>query len=153
MITTFDLPLIVSRWFHLGAVIVAIGGTVFVRLILYSAARHHLPDRERETLMSAVAARWSLLLHICVGLILVTGIFNGIVMVGRHQSQPVYHSLFGIKVLLALVLFFFATAIAGRSNAFAGLKANRAKWMTVNIILAGIIVLISNVLKFLPVSQ
>lgn len=152
MITTSDLPLIVSRWFHLGAVIVAIGGTVFARLILSPAARRSLPDREHASLFSAIAARWSLILHTCIGLILITGIFNAIVMLSRHRGQPVYHSLLGIKVLLALVLFFFATAIAGRSKAFAGLKANRTRWMTFNIVLAGVIVLISNVLKFLPLS-
>jgi len=39
MFPTADLPLIVSRWFHLAAVIVAIGGTVFARVVLQQAAR------------------------------------------------------------------------------------------------------------------
>lgn len=152
MLSSSELPLIVSRWFHLGAVIVAVGGTVFVRLILHDMLRRHLPDRERETLMAAVIARWSKVLHACIGLILVTGIYNAVVMLGRHPGQPLYHSLFGIKVLLALGLFFLASAILGRSKAFAGLKQNRPRWMLVNIVLAAIIVLISNVLKFIPTA-
>jgi uncharacterized membrane protein len=152
MFPTADLPLIVSRWFHLAAVIVAIGGTVFARLVLHHAARLSLPEREHSALITAIVARWSRVLHICIAIILLTGIYNAVVMLGRHQGQPVYHSLLGVKILLALILFFFAIAITGRSPAFAGLREHRAKWMTVNIVLAGVIVLLSNVLKFLPWS-
>jgi len=152
MIPSADLPLIVSRWFHLGAVIIAVGGTVFLRLVLHPASCRHLPEREQATLISALAARWSRVLYICIAVILLTGIINAAVMLGRHPGQPIYHSLFGIKVLLALVLFFLAIAITGRSKAFTGLRQNRARWMAVNIVLAGIIVLISNILKFLPTA-
>lgn len=152
MFNLTDIPAIISRWFHIGAVIIAIGGTVFLRFVLHQAASRTLPEREHAAFTSALLARWSRVLHICITVILLSGTYNAVVMLGRHKSQPVYHGLLGTKILLALILFFFAIAITGRSRAFAGLREHRAKWMTVNIAIAGTIVLLSNVLKYLPLS-
>lgn len=152
MISISDIPAVLSRWLHLGAVIVAVGGTVFVRLVLHDAVRKTLPDRDQSTLLAAVLARWTKILHVCIGLIILSGTYNAILMFARHKGQPLYHSLFGVKVLLAFTLFFLAIAITGRSRVFEGLRRKRPMWMAVNVGIAAAIVAISGVLKFLPGS-
>lgn len=147
-------PLVVaSRWIHIASVIVAIGGTVFIRLILHPASTQVLPGETRQQFIAALLARWGKVLHACIGLILLTGIYNTIVQFPRHKGQPAYHGIYGIKVLLALVLFFIASALVGRSPAFEKFRTNRPMWMMVNIALAAVIVLLSNVLKNLPVTS
>jgi arginine exporter protein ArgO len=59
-----------------------------------------------------------------------------------------YHAIWGVKMLLAAVLFFFIFALTGRSTATAGLRKNTPKWMAANIIIAMIIVFLSNILKY-----
>jgi uncharacterized membrane protein len=144
------VPVIISRWIHLFAVIVAVGGTVFMRLIVHPTAREVLPPDVGGQFGPTIVRRWSRVLHTCIALILLTGLYNTIVQFPRHRGQPAYHSLWGVKVILALALFFIAIAIMGKSPAFEGMRKNRPMWMAVNIALAAIIVLLSNVLKNLP---
>ena len=101
----------------------------------------------------AIVRRWTKVLHACIALILLSGLYNTIVQFPRHRGQPLYHSLWGIKVILALVLFFIAIAVLGKSAAFERMRQKRPLWMSVNIGLAAVIVLISNILKNMPPSQ
>lgn len=123
---------------------------MFLRLVLQQTAGRTLSADQHDALRAAVIGRWARVLHVCIALILLTGGYNLYIMIGRHPGQPLYHALLGIKILLALTLFFLAIAITGRNLAFAKLRQNRAAWLLVNIALAGVIVLISNVLKSIP---
>jgi hypothetical protein len=53
----------------------------------------------------------------------------------------------GVKILLALGVFFIAAALVGRSPALEPIRQNRAKWLRVLVALALIIVCISGFLK------
>lgn len=155
MLAEIDLsivPVVISRWIHIGSAIVAIGGTVFLRVVLAPSARATLSDDVHGQLAGVLIRRWARVVHACVAFLLLTGIYNTIIQFPRHQGQPLYHGLWGVKILLALTLFFVAIAITGRSPAFAKLREKRMQWMSVNILLGGVILLISNVLKNLPAS-
>ncbi len=152
MMAEIPTLLIVSRWFHLSAVIVAIGGTLFLRWVLHPAAAKALAAGDQDVLRGAVIARWARFVHACVAVILLTGTYNLYVMLAAHKGQPLYHSLLGTKILLALALFFIAIAITGRNPAFEKMRRKRLAWMTVNLVLAGAIVAISNVLKNIPTA-
>lgn len=152
MLAEMSVPVIVSRWFHLAAVITAIGGTVFLRMVLHPSATSSLSPETHEALRAAVVRRWARVVHISILFIILSGTYNAIVMFPKHSGQPLYHALFGVKVLLALALFFIATAVTGRSPAFAAIRAKGPMWMAVNIALAAVIVLLSNILKNLPLS-
>lgn len=152
MLAELPLPLIVSRWFHLGAVIVAIGGTVFLRLVMQPMAGKILGGPQHDALRDALNPKWARVLQVCIAIILLTGFYNAYSMLAVHKGQPMYHSLLGLKILLALTLFFVALAVTGRNPAFERLRRNRAIWMLFNIVLAGVIVALSNVLKFIPQS-
>jgi putative copper export protein len=147
------LPAVISRWTHFAAIIIAVGGTVFIRLVMHPVSQAVLPADVQTDFRTALIRRWSRVLHTCIAFILLSGIYNSIVQFPRHRGQPLYHSLWGIKVLLALLLFFIAIAITGKSAAFEKMRQKRPTWMAVNIVLAGIIVLLSNILKNLPATS
>lgn len=150
---TSVVPVIISRWIHLASIIVAVGGTVFIRFVLHPTVREGLSPEIGSQFVPAVLRRWSRVLHACILLILLSGTYNTIVQFPRHRGQPLYHSLWGVKLLLALVLFFIASALVGRSAAFERFRRNRPLWMGVNIALAAAIILISNILKNMPVTM
>lgn len=141
---------IVSRWFHIGPIIVAIGGIVFMRFVMMPAIHQSLDSENHDKLCKEIFGRWKRVVHVCIALILLSGsynVYNAIV----DQGKPVlYHILFLPKLLAALGVFFIASALVGKSAAFAGMRAQRGKWLTVLIALAVLIILISGVMKNLP---
>ena len=154
MLAQLEPSVIVSRWFHLATVIVAVGGTVFIRFLLQPAERAALPDEAGQPLRDLLFRRWARVLHACIAILIITGTYNAIVQFPRHQPSPgvmpLYHVIFTIKVLLVLPLFFIAIGMTGRSRTFEALRRNRPVWLAVSVVLAACIVLLSNLLKNIP---
>jgi uncharacterized membrane protein len=153
MLAQMDGLIIVSRWIHIFSVIIAVGGTVFLRLVLHPVAKATIPPEVGSQFSPALIRRWAHVVHSCILFIILSGTYNTIVQFPLHKGQPVYHAIWGVKILLALGLFFIAIAITGSSPAFEGMRKKRPKWMAVNILLAAIIVLLSNILKNLPTGS
>jgi uncharacterized membrane protein len=138
---------ILSRWTHVGTAIVLVGGTCFLRFVLAPAAAQ-LSDDQHAKLKELVLSRWKMFVHIGIGLFILSGFYNYLVVTRpQHQGDKAYHMLVGIKILLAFVVFFFAEALVGRSKAFEGMRKNAKRWQTVIILLAAIIVGISGYVK------
>ena len=68
------------------------------------------------------------------------------------MSQTKYHALFGVKFLLAMAVFYFASGLVGRGEGTAWIRANRAKWLTVTLLLAVAIVMLSGWMRGLHVG-
>jgi hypothetical protein len=85
-----------------------------------------------------------------IAFLLVSGIYNVIKKEQPPGVTALYHALFGIKFLLALVIFFVASALVGRSPALARIRRNARFWLSVNMALAITVVCISGVLRVLP---
>lgn len=145
-----DVPIsvLISRWLHILAVITAVGGTIFIRLALLPSVKAALSDEQRQALHQKLMPAWARLVHISILVIILSGIYNAIVIFKSGVEPMPYHAIFGMKMILALVLFFFAIALTGRTAATAGIRKNTPKWMAANVILAMIIVFLSNLLKF-----
>ena len=141
-------PLVVLfRWVHVGTAIVLVGGSVFMRFVLHPAAKQ-LPDDAHQTLRAGVLGRWKRFVHAGIVLLLVSGFYNYlVVMAPQHAGDGLYHALLGTKILLALAVFFIASALVGRSPAFEAMRQNRAKWLGLIVLLATLIVAISGLLK------
>ena len=60
-----------------------------------------------------------------------------------------YNILFGIKVVLALAVFFLASAMTGRSEALAKFRENLKLWITVNLLLGILIVCIAGQMRMM----
>ena len=153
-----DVISILSRWTHIGTAIVLVGGTFFLRFVLAPAAAQ-LSDSEHTKLKELVMKTWKKFVHAGIALFLVSGFYNFIVVqIPQHRGDKLYHALMGIKILLALAIFFFASALVGRSKSFEGMRKNAKFWQLVLIILAAVVVAISGYLKVrggppLPVSD
>lgn len=157
MLAQLEPSVLISRWLHFAAFIVAVGGTIFIRLLLIPALRALQPGDAGQPLRDTLFRRWGHVLHTSIAVLLLTGIYNAFVQFPRHQpvpSQvPLYHVLFGVKMLLVFALFFIAIAVTGRSRTFEAVRRHRPAWLTVSIVLAAAIVLLSNLLKLLPVTS
>ncbi len=143
---------IVLRFLHIAPAVIAGGATIFVRLALLPALAS-LPEAERVRVKDAIDRRWRVVVMVCVTLLLVSGLANFVIYQAPfHKNQPLYHALFGVKFLAAMVVFFLASALAGRSAALAGIRANSRLWVGVAATLVIAIVLISAVLRNIPQS-
>jgi len=146
------LPLI-ARWMHILAAVFAVGGVFYVRVVLTSATQAVLEPEQRETLREALAGRWRRVIHTCILLFLASGLYNYLAIVRlRHEGQALYHALFGVKFLLALTVFALAIALTGRARWSAPLRVNRRTWLTVLLVLATTIILISGILRSIPAA-
>ncbi len=141
---------VIFRWLHVGPVIVTIGGAFFMRYVMIPSVGETLSEEQRETLRAAITGRWRKVVYTCIGLILISGLFNiyyAIVVLGK---PILYHILFAPKLLAALGIFFIASALVGRSEALENMRRDAKKWLGVLIGLAVVIVIISGIMKNLP---
>lgn len=145
MDTLFPLD-VLSRFLHVAVAIVMVGGTVFMRFILMPAAKE-LPEAEHDQLRQRLLSRWKRVVHGGIALLLLSGLYNYMQQIPKHKGDGLYHALLGTKMLLALVVFFIASALVGRSATFEKMRQNRAKWMGFVILLSALIVGISGFLK------
>ena len=143
-----------TRILHIGTAIVVVGGTFFVRFVLFPAATQSLSDDVHARLRTAVMNTWKKIVHAGIVLFILTGAVNyyRVIAERSHKGDALYHALLGTKIILALVIFFIASALVGRSAAFDGLRRSAPKWMLVNLALAAVIIAISGFLKVRGVS-
>jgi hypothetical protein len=142
-----DLVALLSRWIHIGTAIVLVGGLVFLRFVLSPAAAQ-LPDEAHARLKELVLATWKKFIHAGIGLFLLSGFYNYLVVQAPlHKGDKLYHALMGTKILLALGVFFLSSALVGRSKAFAGMRSNARLWQGVIVALAALIIGISGFAK------
>jgi len=135
---------LISRWIHMGGAIVLLGGSTFIRFVLMPSAAESLTDADHQKLRERVMGRWKRIVMLGILLLLITGGYN---YYEREGKTSQYHMLMGIKMLLALGVFFLASALTGRSAGFASIRQDAKKWITVLIIMATAVVAIAGFLK------
>jgi uncharacterized membrane protein len=148
------LLMLVARWLHIVSAALAIGVPIFMRFVLMPA-RGRLEESQRAVLHEAVMARWRIFVYCMIVVFLATGLWT-FLAVARWKAPEFtadmrfrYHLLFGIKLIIALVMFFLSSALAGRSAAFAGIRAKAPMWVGVLILLGLAVVGISGVMRFM----
>lgn len=143
-----DIVPILIRWIHIAAAIVAIGGAAFMRFALLPSIGETLSENDREKLVAAVRVRWGRLVRACIGILLLTGVGNFVLLALRAGLKPMpYHALFGVKFIAAMVIFFFASALVGQSPGFAKMRQRPARPLTVIVVLGLAIALLSGVMN------
>ncbi|MGD9855450.1 MAG: hypothetical protein AB7U20_10935 [Planctomycetaceae bacterium] len=138
---------VLSRWAHVGAAVVLVGGSVFTRFVLMPAAAG-LQESEHVALRERVMGRWKKIVMAGILLLLASGFYNYLVVAApSHKGDGLYHGLMGLKILLAFAAFFLASVLTGRSPKFDSLRANPARWIGVLILLTGAVIAIGGFLK------
>jgi uncharacterized membrane protein len=147
-----DPTLLVLRWAHILAAIVAMGGLVFARFALVPALRE-VDEGTRDRIHEGIRRSWLPWVIAAITLLLASGLANFLLFNARVKTegwadgqwmrQTSYHALFGAKFLLALAVFYFASGLVGRGAGTRWMRADRAKWLSVTIGLALAVVLLS----------
>lgn len=156
-----DPILLALRWAHVLAAIVAVGGLVFARFGLLPAL-HDLDDETRDGIHDRIRRNWLPWVMGAVTLLLASGLANFLLFNakvrdegwggGEWMRQTAYHSLFGVKFLLAMIVFFFASGLVGRGRGTQWIRNDRATWLTVTIGLAVAVVMISGWMRQLHIG-
>lgn len=138
---------VLFRWMHILAAITAVGGSIFMRFALLPSTGV-LPEEQHQALREQVRSRWAKAVALSIVFLLASGIYNIVrIMQGGVELPGYYHALFGIKFLIAFAIFFLASALTGKSPALAKIRENAKFYLTVNVVLAVVLVCISGVLR------
>ena len=138
-----------TRVLHVGTAIVLVGGTSFIYFVLQPAVAKSLSDDEHARLRVHLIGAWKKLIHTGIGLLLLSGGVNyyRVIAEASHKGDGLYHALLATKILMALAIFFIASALVGRAAKFESMRKNSRKWLAVNLLLALAIVGIAGFLK------
>lgn len=144
---------VLLRWLHIVPAVIAGGATVYAAVALIPAMGE-LDAEVRRGLREKIAARWRPVVGACIGLLIASGLTNFFLFQAKaHHGQPLYHALFGVKFLAALGVFFIAEALVGRSAGFQRIRDNAAFWSRLGAALVLLILLVSGVLRNIPVAS
>ena len=132
-----DILSVIMRWLHLSSMATLLGGMLYWRLVLTPASEALSPET-REALGDKAASAFSPMVFASIAGLLISGVFKYLTSPGH---QPIYHMLFGIKMLLALHVFAVAIMIVRPGN------PRRARMLTGTVISGLIIVFLSNWLR------
>ena len=137
-----DPVTLLLRWAHILAAIVAMGALVFARFGLLPALGD-FDTATRDRLHDSIRRRWLPWVIGAITVLLTSGLANFLLFNGRVKAegwadggwmrQTSYHALFGVKLLLALVAFYFASGLVGRGAGTQWVRNDRAKWLSVTL--------------------
>ena len=157
-----DPTLLLLRWAHVLAAIVAMGGLFFARFALVPALSE-IDATTRDRIHDAIRRRWLPWVIGAITVLLASGLanfllFNSKVKAegwadGQWMRQTSYHALFGAKFLLALVAFYFASALVGRGEGTQWVRNDRAKWLSVTLGLTLAVVMLSGWMRQLHTGE
>jgi len=165
-----DPVTLVLRWAHVLAAIVAMGGLVFARFALLPALSE-VDEGTRDRIHDGIRRRWLPWVIGAITVLLVSGLLNFFIFQvrvspprdsgltrfvaaiapgvtaegwdgGTWMRSTNYHALFGVKFLLAMAAFYFASALVGRGAGTQWVRNDRAKWLSVTVgLLLAVVVL------------
>jgi len=145
-----DPVTILVRWLHIAAAIVAAGGAIFARFVA-APALESLPADLRSSMHEEMRKRFVGLVMASIAVLLLTGFYNYLRQeMPAHRGQGGYHGLMGAKILLAMGVFFLASALVGRSPALEWVRAKRKLYLGINVLLAMMVVALGAVLRAIP---
>ena len=141
------------RWAHVLAAIAALGGLLFARFAVVPAAEE-LGSETADRLHAGIRRRWLPWVIGAITLLLASGLVNYVLLIRRVKDAPElwggdwmrqtgYHTLFGVKFLLAMIVFYLASGLVGRGAGTQWIRDARRQWLSVAVGLGVAIVLIS----------
>lgn len=140
---------LILRWLHILSAITLVGGTFFLRFVWYPSTASMTPS-DRESHFSGMRGGWSKLVMASTLFLLVSGLVNAVTNIKRYELDPTYHMLVAGKLLVALAMFFFCARVAGRSESAVKFRESIGKWLTINSLLALLLVGMAGYMKLVP---
>ena len=142
---------VLARIAHIGAAVTLGGGLIYQWTVLYPGLGSPSAE-EPSSRAEEVRGRWSRLVMVSVVLLLLSGLYNyfGTIRLDKQGVVDLprfFHPLIGTKILLALVVFFVASLLAGRSEGARRFQAKAPWWLGVASLLVLAIISIAGILK------
>ena len=126
------MDFVIAKFLHVMSAAIAFGGVAFVLWALMPSLGR-IDSEASGKLMENAAVRFSRMIWIAIALLIITGIWMIIVVLTTAVPNPLYHSILGLKIILAIVIFVIAIALTLPGKAFQSMKQNRRRWMIINI--------------------
>jgi len=136
--------IILSRWLHIIAAVLAFGGTFFMRVIL-PLGLAQADAASRDAVFLRCRRVFKMVIHTCVLLLLLTGGFNTWRAWGDYRlDRPLTHALWGPHMLLGITAMVIALLLLAPKQPP---RWHRAGAM-INLVILFITVLLASSLKY-----
>lgn len=149
-LTTQTVLFAVSRFFHISAAVIAVGGTFMLRYAVLPA----IEDQERlnvqADLHSSIRRRLQVIIPVAIGLLLLSGLVNLMRAFMVAPPPPVaYHMILGVKLLLAFGMFGVAMGLVWPSTPPNAIQRKRRMWLSFNVHAGLLLIACSVAMRFL----
>ncbi len=135
------------RWLHIIPAIALVGGTIFMRVAVLPAC-NQLDESLRASVQENVRRGWSRLLMPSILFLLISGFVNTANISMTYQFPGNYYMpLLGVKLFLAIAIFYIASLLAGRSEGAVKFRERQEFWLNVNILLAVLLICIAGAMR------
>jgi len=143
--------LLVLRYMHILGAVTMLGATIFMRFALVPAIGT-LPSESQTLLHDGLRKNWSRFVMLATLLLLVSGIAN-MGLAARQEfsglaTNATYNMLAGVKLLLALPIFFIAALLSGRTGLAQRIQQKRVYWLNVCLLLGIVMILMGGYMRF-----
>jgi uncharacterized membrane protein len=149
---TFDgqyFLLLTSRLLHILGAIILLGG-VFYLWSVVAPGLQASGGAAGDGWFSGNRGTWAKWVGITSLALLATGLFNFVWNVKTYQLPVSYHMLVTLKIVLALVVFFLASVLAGRSGLAERLRTNMKFWLSICVLTGILVVFIGSFMRSYP---
>ncbi|TWT90558.1 hypothetical protein Mal64_09510 [Pseudobythopirellula maris] len=110
---------LLSRVFHTTCAATILGGLVYLRFVLAPGAA--VADDPEAAVYAGRRKAWAMCVGVCSMLLILSGVYNLVVIVGSEpKPSGLYHPLFGVKVILAVVVMALAARASGAAAVVSG---------------------------------
>ena len=134
----------ISRWAHMLAAIVLVGGTLFMRFALVPA---ELATSGTEEFREAIRQRWAKWVAGAALFLLVSGFYNMYLKAIGFKMSGLYLGLLGLKILLAFSAFWLAATLVGRSDRAKRFRQREMHWLNMLTVVVLAVVLMAGFMK------
>lgn len=142
--------MLVSRVLHILGAVILLGGILYLRNVVLRTPST-AGDRSADEAFGGSRAKWAMWVGIATLLLLASGLFNYIMYMRLYDRfDGPYHMMFGIKFLLALVLFYIAAVLAGRTSMADRFRHGMRGWLSISIAIGIAILVIAAIMRTVP---
>lgn len=139
---------IALRIMHILGAVVLLGGIVFQRFVLFPALTELSEGEAAERIRQLLRGRIARLTMLSAALLLISGLVNTArVSIAYRFPDGDYNLLLAGKLVLAMGIFYLASALAGRSASAEKLRANATKWLNILLVAAILIIVLGAAMK------
>lgn len=138
--------MLLSRICHILSAVVLVGGLFYIRSIIASPSGSPV-----DQFFGGHRAAWAKWVGIATALLLITGLFNYVLIMKQHERlASSYHMIAGLKMLAAIAVFLLAALLAGRTATADALREKWRMWLGVCLVLGLVTVILGSVLRTYP---